>query len=268
MLENILAEKGIVLPEDLIPNSKPRPLHSIGSTSTLITANSNTAHATLGENPNSNSNSNLILPRRNEEDDEGIKDGDSDTEGAALTLEHLAFGQRKTEQQVQTGGNPFAAITDQIVPVPLPLLPVSSGSGGPGPGGSGAGSGSGSGQGANTAEGGNSLMSQVEEMQQEPLNMTVRMDQLENPAVVVRTRPSDGSSPGRNRNGLGSSSNVLTALDPTEVFSIFYQRSDVYVRALLSVLPDRQRGELLVQQVSRGWPGRVGTMKGGTDDGV
>ena len=41
---------------------------------------------------------------------------------------------------------------------------------------------------------------------------------------------------------------ILDSLDPAEVFSLFYQRSDVYVRALLSVVPDRNRGELLVKQ--------------------
>lgn len=49
----------------------------------------------------------------------------------------------------------------------------------------------------------------------------------------------------------GNAKKVLEALEPTEVFSMFYQRSDVFVRALLSVMPSSDKGEILVRTVGR-----------------
>jgi hypothetical protein len=61
-------------------------------------------------------------------------------------------------------------------------------------------------------------------------------------------RPSGQIQVSRNKTSSRLNSALLDSLDPAEVFSLFYQRSDVYVRALLSVVPDRRRGELLVKQ--------------------
>lgn len=43
---------------------------------------------------------------------------------------------------------------------------------------------------------------------------------------------------------------LLDLLGPTDVFDLFYRRTDVALRALTRVLPSRERGELLVNAVS------------------
>jgi len=44
---------------------------------------------------------------------------------------------------------------------------------------------------------------------------------------------------------------LLDLIGPTDVFDLFYKRTDVALRALTKVLPSRERGELLVRAVGR-----------------
>lgn len=191
-------------------------------------------------------------------------DVESDTEGAALKLEHLAFGQRKVEQ---TGPGPNAY-------GPTYPRPVAE-----------------SNNSANLRARSNSNIGNTSENRSDE-----RPPKADN-ARPLQTRPADflafsagnalgiglnkeggagrsamadaipqsmisGSTGGISADLLPSKplnlkqhlykpidSAVLNALEPTEVFSLFYQRSDIFVKALLAVLPDRKRGELLVKNV-------------------
>ena len=43
---------------------------------------------------------------------------------------------------------------------------------------------------------------------------------------------------------------LLDLIGPTEVFDLFYRKTDLAMRALTRVLPSRERGELVVRAVS------------------
>jgi hypothetical protein len=190
-------------------------------------------------------------------------DVESDTEGAALTLEHLAFGQRKVEQ---TGPGPNAygptyprpiaesnnsanlrarsnsnightsdnrsdegPTNDNARPLqtrPADFLAFSAGNA--------------LGIGLNT-EGGANRSAMADAIPQSMISGTtggISADLLPSKPLNLKQhlyKPIDSA--------------VLDALEPTEVFSLFYQRSDIFVKALLAVLPDRKRGELLVKNV-------------------
>jgi hypothetical protein len=47
---------------------------------------------------------------------------------------------------------------------------------------------------------------------------------------------------------------LLDLIGPTDVFDLFYRRTEVALRALTKVLPTRERGEMLVKAVSQGIP--------------
>lgn len=197
----------------------------------------------------------------------GLKDNnsdiESDTEGAALTLEHLAFGQRKVEQ---TGPGPNAYGPTYPRPIAEANNPAAL-------------------RARSDSHTGNAPETRAEERpgadQQRPLE-TRRADFLafgagnalgigmSKDGATSRTAMADAipqSMISSTTGGISAdllpskplnlkqhlykpiNSAVLDALEPTEVFSLFYQRSDIFVKALLSVLPDRQRGELLVKNV-------------------
>jgi hypothetical protein len=192
-------------------------------------------------------------------------DVESDTEGAALTLEHLAFGQRKVEQ---TGPGPNAygptyprPITDAGNPAMLRARSDSH-TGNPSENRSedrsntdqqrpletrradflafGAGNALGIGM---NKDGTASRSAMVDAIPQSMISSTtggISADLLPSKPLNLKQhlyKPINSA--------------VLDALEPTEVFSLFYQRSDIFVKALLSVLPDRKRGELLVKNVSK-----------------
>lgn len=145
---------------------------------------------------------------------EHAEDGDSDTEGAAMTLEHLAFGRARAESQavpmnqshLAQPANPssFASGTFPAV-YPRRL--------------------------ANDAAG------------------TAFYTPSNKPHLNGALGSSGDGGPGRIDAIQGNAKKVLETLQPTEVFSMFYQRSDVFVRALLSVMPSREKGEILVHAV-------------------
>lgn len=158
-------------------------------------------------------------------------DGESDMEGAALTLEHLAFGRRKTEQAVSSAafGNTLAR-PDAIrrdtsaemrsgeTHVTGAMLPFSSGDG--------------------------RLQTGPQGIGSDRALAVVHKGSFDDAGVAPELMPSGPLNLKVNKGPVRNE--VLDALAPSEVFSIFYQRSDVFVKALLSVLPDRQRGEMLV----------------------
>lgn len=190
-------------------------------------------------------------------------DLESDTEGAALTLEHLAFGQRKVEQ---TGPGPNAYGPTYPRPVSennkSNLRARSNSSMGNNPDGSverrpstdntrlletrpadflafGAGNALGIGM---HKDGNVSRSAMADAIPQSMISSTtggISADLLPSKPLNLKQhlyKPINSA--------------VLNALEPTEVFSLFYQRSDIFVKALLAVLPDRKRGELLVKNVS------------------
>ncbi|KAJ9100658.1 hypothetical protein QFC21_003703 [Naganishia friedmannii] len=189
-------------------------------------------------------------------------DLESDTEGAALTLEHLAFGQRKVEQ---TGPGPNAygptyprslseanksnfrarsnsnmgnnsdnrvergASTDHTRPLetrPADFLAFGAG---------------------------NALGIGIHK--DGPVSRSAMADAIPQSMISSTTGGISAdllpSKPLNLKQHLYKPINsaVLNALEPTEVFSLFYQRSDIFVKALLAVLPDRKRGELLVKNL-------------------
>lgn len=223
-MESLLAQAGILAPgtlDELVQNPKSRTLAiqppAIG---TSVTA------AGLPKPDHHQSQHLLNLTTG----DDG--EAESDTEGAAMTLEHLAFGRRKTEHP-EPGSNAHGPTFPQ---------PVRSNSTG-----------------------------EHDRVQPEPAMNGIGVgEEFPHAALIKYQQPFETSIPTTSSGALSNDmlpfrpmnlkqklnapvdSQVLDALEPTEVFSIFYQRSDVYVKALLSVLPDRRRGELLVRQVSLG----------------
>ncbi|KAJ9094899.1 hypothetical protein QFC19_007755 [Naganishia cerealis] len=189
-------------------------------------------------------------------------DLESDTEGAALTLEHLAFGQRKVEQ---TGPGPNAY--GPTYPRPLSESSKTTLR---------ARSNSNMGMGSNAdnrLERGSST-DNTRALETRPvdflafgagnaLGIGMHRDSGVGHSAMADAIPQSmisSTTGGISANLLPSkplnlkqhlykpiNSAVLNALEPTEVFSLFYQRSDIFVKALLAVLPDRRRGEILVR---------------------
>ncbi len=153
-------------------------------------------------------------------------DEESDTEGAALTLEHLAFGRRRTQ-------NPAT------VPHAVGYIP-DDGQNNVGPA---------TGVTYFPGTGGKSI--KVEDSGPNAHGFQGRLGSVLDPSNRTDRVPEE-LMPNRPLKLYGEvhgpvMTTALDALEPGEVFSIFYQRSDVFVKALLSVMPDRRRGELLVK---------------------
>ncbi len=180
-------------------------------------------------------------------------EGESDTEGAALTLEHLAFGRRKQEQGAGSThsthhnagpGSMLRRNASDMNPTGE-TMGFEMGDAMRGP--------------ATNPFGrpGASTVSAKDPSEVFPYSMTfsVLPPGTTGSGVPAHLLP---QVPLRLKEKMGGpvKSEVLDALDPLEVFSLFYQRNDVFVKALLSVLPDRSKGELLVRSVSTK-PGRL-----------
>jgi len=174
------------------------------------------------------------------------QEAESDTEGAALTLEHLAFGRRKQEQgagsshSTHTNAGPGSMLRRNV-----------SENNGVGP--------------ADLSfEMGDSLRGQANNPFGRPgASSLVSRDPTE---VYPHSMTFSVLPPGTTAAGVPANllpqlpmllkenmsgpvrSEVLDALNPMEVFSVFYQRNDVFVKALLSALPDRSKGELLFRR--------------------
>lgn len=235
VLESLLAESGIIAPgtlDDLVANpqqSKPKPSQGqqIGTSLTAagVPKVDGTATTRSGYAPLTDRHKDLDI--------------DSDTEGAALTLEHLAFGQRKTEQQPGLAGQGATNLASQFPDVGMRESDTTSNRG-------------------EVAEMERALRASFSGSAANFIaanDLAMLRASAENMNRSAQQQP-DGNV-NRRRSGqiqvsTSKSSRVnsalLDSLDPAEVFSLFYQRSDVYVRALLSVVPDRNRGELLVRQ--------------------
>jgi hypothetical protein len=258
VLESLLAESGIIAPgtlDDLVanPQTKAKPKSS-QHTHTHIGTSLTAAGVPKLENGlktgGSSGHTHGYAPLSSSDRHRDL-DIDSDTEGAALTLEHLAFGQRKTEQQQPPGHIGQASSGNNLA---SQFIPQS--------GGDVARRTSVSGSNNNNRED----VAEMERALRASFSGSTAGFIAANDLAMMRgtngedlngsgsSGVKDGRAPGQvqiSRNKASSSkvnSAILDSLDPTEVFSLFYQRSDVYVRALLSVVPDRRRGELLVKQ--------------------
>ena len=252
VLESLLAESGIISPgtiDDLIANvqSKPKTVTNQPVVGTSLTAAGVPKVDSSAGGPAQGG----VLGYGASTDRQRDAEVDSDTEGAALTLEHLAFGQRKTEQQVPTllsarsySGTGTGAMNTSPVKIS-----------------------SGSKNGRRTSgmledhldmklHGGNTAGYNSSSVDAAGTGFDIAS--VSNNKGMLSNH---GSKSGRGQaypNALNQASStkmsglvkstILDSLDPAEVFSIFYQRSDVYVRALLSVIPTREKGELLVKQ--------------------
>ena len=250
VLESLLAESGIISPgtiDDLIANVQSKPKTAINQpvVGTSLTAAGVPKVDSSAGGPTQSGVLGYGATTERQRDAEV----DSDTEGAALTLEHLAFGQRKTEQQVPAmlsarsySGTGTGAMNTS---------PVKLNSGG------------GSGRRAS------GMIEDHLEMKLSGGNKAgyrTSMDATGNGFDIASSSINKGMQMRGSKTGQGQAypnalnqasstkmsglvnSTILDSLDPAEVFSIFYQRSDVYVRALLSVIPTREKGELLVKQ--------------------
>jgi hypothetical protein len=269
ILESLLAESGIIAPDtldDLIAHhstSASSSTHRRKLSTTTNTANSVqpvvigtsvTAAGVPKPEPGGYGPGPSALGSADRQRDVEV---DSDTEGAALTLEHLAFGQRKTGGQgpalIPTRSHSGTMTANRnnnstIIPAAMDM---------------------GGGRRESRTALGDALFQDSKDLNQlRPLpgfrssfdaSITGAVGQQDR---LTRMESSLGPRQGHVHDNLhvnptmvSSSSkpstvhtDILNSLDPAEVFSLFYQRSDVYVRALLSVLPSRQRGELLVRQ--------------------
>ncbi len=172
--------------------------------------------------------------------DGGTPEGESDTEGAALTLEHLAFGRRKQEQgagsshsthpNAGSGSMLRRNVTNESVQSRNSVLSEQDET--------------------STMRAGSTAISK-DPSEVFPYSMTFSVLP---PGTTSAGVPADllPQIPLKLKDYMSKpiESNILNALDPLQVFSVFYQRNDVFVKAILSVLPDRSKGELLVRSVS------------------
>lgn len=152
-----------------------------------------------------------------------------DTEGAALTLEHLAFGRSRVEgsHSIPHFGSRVTSSVSRSAPNNNYHLARSSLSHGAGVSPSGSGSPNEHRKPSGPAEtlgsarasipGGKSYAETLT-----PEERAMRIDAL------------------------------LDLIGPTDVFDLFYRRTEVALRALTKVLPTKERGEMLVKAVSRG----------------
>jgi hypothetical protein len=221
-LENILGGKGkltLVSLDHTLPNGSYR-------TSTSGPVNNADASADIGDG----------------------QEGESDTEGAALTLEHLAFGRRKQEQgagsshSTHTNAGPGSMLRRNLSEM------------------------NGMGPTDMSFEMGDGIRGQPVDPFGRPGASTIAVrdpSEVYPHSMTFSVLPPGTTAAGVPANLLPQvplrlkenmagpvRSEVLDALNPMEVFSVFYQRNDVFVKALLSVLPDRSKGELLVRSVS------------------
>lgn len=210
---------------------------------------------------------------------------DSDTEGAAMTLEDLAFGRRKVNGDYRNGGVVgFVGMSDENQGGGgnrgLSSLDVTGITGGATGGRTRENFGelerSGTGESLNIGLGnhsnihsGNSSPSVIMSRQNTqtqmndppfPLGPAAGSDSIF-PTTTTNQTKTKTEPTEQQGGGIGGGEpherpiypeDALNGLEPTQVFSIFYQRNDVYVKALLSVLPGKEVGELLVTRVSCG----------------
>lgn len=237
-LESILSQAGILAPgqlENILGGKGKLTLVSLDHT------------LPNGASASFRGNGNNTAPTGSDIVEEIAEGGEqeSDTEGAALTLEHLAFGRRKQEQ----GAGSSHSTHHNAGPGSMLRRNVSD------------------------ALGSDPVFDTGDAMRGPAINPFGRPGA----SAVVAKDPNDVFPysmtfsvlpPGTSAAGVPAhllpqlplrlkekmagpvKSEVLDALDPMDVFSIFYQRNDVFVKALLSVLPDRSKGELLVRSVS------------------
>jgi hypothetical protein len=255
VLESLLAESGIIAPgtlDDLVanPQTKAKPKSSQHAHTHIGTSLTAAGVPKLEKGGASSGQTHGYAPLSSFDRHRDL-DIDSDTEGAALTLEHLAFGQRKTEQQQPPGHIGQGASGNNLA---SQFIPQS--------GGDGARRTSVSGSNNNNRED----VAEMERALRASFSGSTAGFIAANDLAMMRgtngedlngsgsSGVKDGRAPGQVQVSMNKASSskvnsaILDSLDPTEVFSLFYQRSDVYVRALLSVVPDRRRGELLVKQ--------------------
>ena len=218
VLESLLAEAGIIAPGTL-DELTANPNNKNNKMSTAAVGTSVTAAGVPKREPSGTHTAQgyAALTDQGKQDNEG----DSDTEGAALTLEHLAFGQRKLSQLTAVGVGmtqfpPAAGSREEIAAPPS------------------------TGEGLINKAGGDFAR-----------RNSVNPNDLSSVDVNTANNVGFSSLPPNLalfKQNLHRPVNtaLLNALDPSEVFSIFYQRSDVFVRALTHVSPDRKHGELLV----------------------
>jgi hypothetical protein len=251
VLETLLAESGIISPgtiDDLIANiqSKPKPATNQPVVGTSLTAAGVPKVDSSAGGPTQGG----ALAYGASTDRQRDAEVDSDTEGAALTLEHLAFGQRKTEQQAPallSGRSLSGTVQSAMITSPVKMS-----------GGSGSGR-----RDSGMAEdhvdlklNGSKKAGYRTSMDATGTGFNVASTSLNRGLTHNNMSKSGRGQAYHNASDQFSSakmsglvtSTILDSMDPAEVFSIFYQRSDVYVRALLSVIPTREQGELLVKQ--------------------
>lgn len=198
-------------------------------------------------------------------------DPQDDTEGAALTLEHLAFGRSTAAgthaiphfgaNRAQSAISKHAPNNDYHLarPHPVPLQ-------GTPPGGSSQVK-SGSGGNVKSNSAGNSPLSI--ELRRKSLHVQGSQGSTHSGHGILTTGTMgerSGSISGLGGNGKGKADSsfhedlspedramridaLLDLIGPMDVFQLFYRKTDVGLRALTKVLPDREIGELLVRTV-------------------
>jgi len=143
-----------------------------------------------------------------------------DTEGAALTLEHLAFGRSRVDggHALPHFGARYPSTVGRSAPNHSYHLARSA-------------------------------------INQSPLGMNISPGAHD---VTLR----HGQGGGQNFTGHGLSplsqeerskhiDQLLDMMGPTDVFDLFYRKTDVMLKALTKVLPTKEKGEILVKAVSR-----------------
>ena len=145
-----------------------------------------------------------------------------DTEGAALTLEHLAFGRSRVDggHALPHFGARYPSTVGRSAPNHSYHLAKSA-------------------------------------INQSPLGMNISPGSRD-----VTLRHGQGHGGGLNYTGHGLSplsqdertrhiDQLLDLMGPTDVFDLFYRKTDVVMKALAKVLPTKEKGEILVKAVSR-----------------
>lgn len=201
-------------------------------------------------------------------------DPQDDTEGAALTLEHLAFGRSRVAgaHAIPHFGASQSAISKHAPNNDYHLArshPLSHGDTPPGSGGravsfSGSKSISAGNSPAKDFRRGSIAPPALGSANSAPMTLTMGGGErkLESTPSGVKGRDGQGGG-GASGSGMGSYGQSLSAEDramridalldligPTDVFQLFYRQSDVGLRALTKMLPGTERGELLVKNVS------------------
>ena len=137
-----------------------------------------------------------------------------DTEGAALTLEHLTFGRSRMG--------------------PSHHLPHFGARHGPSPG--------------RVASNNSYQLARSGSLaMQGPLGMEISPGGTYDGSTLLGSKYSDVSPEEKAR----QIDTLLDVIGPTDIFDLFYRKTDVALRALIKVLPRREKGEMLVNAVSQ-----------------